>query len=117
MDRKGGGYDLDVTVTLIAIVIFIFTMLALEQKLESSPDEYAEKLSKMISVPDHYWVYVTVISGRVLNAEVWKVSKCNTATKPVCTITCPLPARLSNSSARRLSKAISSDFQDYLCND
>lgn len=108
---------MDITVILVTIAIFILAMFVLEGKLESSPDEYAEKLSKMISVPDHYWVYVTVVSGHMLNAEVWKVSKRNTATKPVCTITYPLPARLSNLSARRLSKDISSDFKDHLCND
>ena len=108
---------MDIAVILMTIVILILAMFTLERKLESSPDEYAEKLSKMIPVPDRYWVYVTVVSGRVLNAEVWEVNKRNTATRPVCTITYPLPARLSNFSARRLSKAISSDFQDHLCND
>lgn len=108
---------MDITVLLVAIAVFMLAMFALEQKLKSTPDEYAEKLSKMISVPDRYWAYVTVVSGRVLNAEVWEVNKPNTATRPVCTITYPLPARLSNFSARRLSKAISSDFQDHLCND
>lgn len=108
---------MDMTVILVTIVIFILAMFALEQKLESSPDEYAEKLGKMIPVPDRYWVYVTVVSEHVLNAEVWEVNKRNTATRPVCTITYPLPARLSNLSARRLSKAISSDFRDHLCND
>ena len=108
---------MDIAVILMTIVILILAMFTLERKLESSPDEYAEKLSKMIPVPDRYWVYVTVVSGRVLNAEVWEVNKRNTATRPVCTITYPLPARLSNFSARRLSNAISSDFQDHLCND
>lgn len=108
---------MDITVILVTIVIFILAMFALEGKLESSPDEYAEKLGKMIPVPDRYWVYVTVVSERVLNAEVWEVNKRNTATKPVCAVTYPLPARLSNLSARRLSKAISSDFRDHLCND
>ena len=108
---------MDITIILVTFVIFKFAMFALEQKLESNPDEYAEKISKMISVPDRYWVYVTVVSERVLNAEVWEVNERNTATKPVCTITYPLPARLSNLSARRLSKEISSDLQDHLCND
>lgn len=108
---------MDIAVILVTIAIFILAMFALEGKLESSPDEYAEKLSKMISVSDHYWAYVTVVSGHMLNAEVWEVSKHNTATKPVCTITYPLPARLSNLSARRLSKDISSDFKDHLFND
>lgn len=108
---------MDIAVILTTIAIFILAMFALEGKLESSPDEYAEKLSKMIRVPDRYWAYVTVVSGHMLNAEVWEVSKRNTATRPVCTVTYPLPARLSNLSARRLSKAISSDFKDHLCND
>lgn len=108
---------MDVTVVLATIAVFILAMFFLEGKLESSPDEYAEKLSKMIPVPDQYWAYVTVVSGHMLNAEVWEVNERNTATKPVCTITYPLPARLSNLSARRLSKAISSDFRDHLCND
>lgn len=108
---------MDIIVILVTIAIFTLAMFVLERKLQSSPDEYAEKLSKMIPVPDRYWVYVTVISGHVLNAEVWEVNKRNTATRPVCTITYPLPARLSNFSARRLSKAISSDFQDHLRKD
>lgn len=108
---------MDITVVLVTIAIFMLAMFALERKLESSPEEYAEKLSKMIPVPDQYWVYITVVSGHMLNAEVWKVSKCNTATRPVCTIRYPLPARLSNLSARRLSKAISSDLKGRLCND
>lgn len=108
---------MDIAVILVAIAVFIVAMFALERKLESSPDEYAEKLSKMIPVPDRYWVYVTVVSECVLNAEVWEVNKRNTTTRPVCTITYPLPARLSNFSARRLAKAISLDFQDHLCND
>lgn len=108
---------MDITVILATTVIFILAMFVLEGELESSPDEYAEKLSKMIPVPDRYWVYVTVVSGYLLNAEVWEVNKRNTTTRPVCTITYPLPARLSNLSARRLSKAISSDFRDHLCDD
>lgn len=108
---------MDIAVILMTIVILILAMFTLERKLESSPDEYAEKLSKMIPVPDRYWVYVTVVSERVLNAEVWEVNKRNTTTRPIYTITYPLPARLSNFSARRLAKAISSDFQDHLCND
>lgn len=108
---------MDITVILVTIAALILAMLALERKLESSPDEYAEKLGKMIRVPDQYWVYVTVVSENMLNAEVWEVNKRNTATRPVCSITYPLPARLTNISARRLSKAISSDFQDHLFND
>ena len=108
---------MNIAVILVAIVVFILAMFVIEQKLESSPDEYAERLGKMIPVPDRYWVYVTVVSERVLNAEVWEVNKRNTATRPVCAVTYPLPARLSNLSARRLSKAISSDFKDHLCND
>lgn len=108
---------MDITVTLAIIAIFTPVMFALERKLELNPDEYVEKLGKMIPVPDRYWVYVTVVPGHMLNAEVWEVNQRNTATRPVCTITYPLPARLSNLSARRLSKAISSDLQDRLCND
>lgn len=108
---------MDITVALAATIIFAAALLMLEQGMESTPEEYAEKLSKMIHVPDHYWVYVTVATGRILNAEVWEVNKRDTHTRPVCTITYPLPVRLSNMSARRIAKNITSDFKGYLCDN
>lgn len=106
---------MDITITLAATAIFVATMLMMEQGLESTPEEYAEKLSRMVRVPKQYWVYITVAPDRLLNAEVWQVNGRNTNTRPVCTLTYPLPARLSNISARRIAKGITSDFKDHLC--
>lgn len=107
---------MDITIVLITTAIFVTIMLFFEQKLESTPDEYVEKLSQMVTVPESYWVYVTIAQGCTLNAEIWEVNKRNTNTRPVYTITHPLPARLSNMSARRIAKSITSDFKNHLYN-
>lgn len=108
---------MDITIALASTAIFVTIMLFFEQKLESTPDEYVEKLSNMVAVPENYWVYVTVAQDRILNAEIWEVNRRNTNTRPVYTITHPLPARLSNRSARRIAKSITSDFKGYLYNN